>query len=62
LVYIQDSKLFYSNWTLNPRDETAEWKLPQEVSGISQVGGIPALFVLNGTLHVICESADYGLI
>jgi 1-phosphatidylinositol phosphodiesterase len=58
LVYIQDSKLFYSNWTLNPRDETAEWKLPQEVSGISQVGGIPALFVLNGTLHVICESAD----
>jgi 1-phosphatidylinositol phosphodiesterase len=58
LVYIQESKLFYSSWALNPRDETAEWKLPQEVSGISQVGGIPALFVLNGTLHVICESAD----
>jgi 1-phosphatidylinositol phosphodiesterase len=58
LVFIQESKLYFSNWTLNPRDETAEWKLPQEVSGISQVGGIPALFVLDGTLHVICESAD----
>jgi len=58
LVFIQDSNLYYSVWTLNPRDETAVWTPPQEVSGLSQVGGIPALFVLNSVLHVLCESND----
>jgi 1-phosphatidylinositol phosphodiesterase len=58
LVFIQGAILYYSIWTWNPRNDTAAWSLPQEVSGISKVAGIPALFVLNGTLHAICGSND----
>jgi len=57
LVFIQDSDLYYLIWTMNPRDQTAVWSHPQEVSGISQVGGIPAMFVLQGKLHVLCSSS-----
>lgn len=56
LVFIENSSLYYSIWTWNPRNNTAVWSLPQEVSGISQVGGIPAMFVLKGALHVLCSS------
>jgi 1-phosphatidylinositol phosphodiesterase len=58
LVFIQDANLYYSIWSLNPRDNSSVWSPPQEVSGINQVGGIPALFVLKGNLHVICASND----
>ncbi len=58
LVFIQDAKLFYSIWAVNRDDDTSAWKYPQEVSGIKEVGGIPALFNLEGTMHVICESKD----
>ena len=58
LVFIQNSSLFYSIWALNPRDDTAVWTMPQELSGINQVGGIPAMFVLRGTLHVLCSSEE----
>jgi 1-phosphatidylinositol phosphodiesterase len=58
LVFIEKQNLHYSTWTWNPRSDTAVWSLPQEVSGISQVGGIPAMFVLQGALHVLCSSKD----
>lgn len=57
LVYIQGTYLYYSTWTLDSEDQPV-WKYPQEVSGISKVSGIPALFVLNGDLHVLCASSD----
>ncbi|CAD6441968.1 5a78893d-77e9-4957-9b69-613c3515da26 [Sclerotinia trifoliorum] len=57
LVYIQNSYLYYSTWTLDSENKPI-WKYPQEVSGISKVSGIPALFVLNGDLHVLCSSLD----
>ncbi|KAB8304492.1 hypothetical protein EYC80_003881 [Monilinia laxa] len=57
LVYIQDAYLYYSTWTLDSEDQPV-WKYPQEVSGISKVSGVPALFVLNGDLHVLCASSD----
>ena len=40
------------------REESGTWTAQQEVSGISKVAGIPALFVLEGTLHVLCGSQD----
>jgi 1-phosphatidylinositol phosphodiesterase len=58
LAFIQNSTLYYSMWEVKPQDHTASWTYPQEVSGISKVQGIPALFVLDGTLHVICGSND----
>ena len=58
LVFIQDDKLIYSLWSCDADDGTWNWKYPQEVSGIMKVGGIPALFVLEGSLHVVCESLD----
>ena len=58
LVFVQDANLYYSIWTWNPRDDTALWSLPQEVSGIKQVRGIPAMFILNNTLHVLCSEND----
>jgi 1-phosphatidylinositol phosphodiesterase len=58
LAFLQDSNLYYSTWTLNPRDEAATWKQPQEVNGIKEVGGIPALFVLDGKLHILCSAND----
>lgn len=58
LVFIQNTTLYYSLWTLNPHNDTAVWSMPQEMGGISQVRGIPAMFVLNGTLHVLCSSND----
>jgi 1-phosphatidylinositol phosphodiesterase len=58
LVFIQDANLYFSIWTWNPRDDTSVWSLPQEVSGISQVRGIPAMFILNGNLHVLCSAND----
>lgn len=57
LTFIQDGTLYYSIWHHLPRDETAVWALPQTVCDV-QVGGIPALFVLDGTLHVLCASSD----
>ncbi|TGO12147.1 hypothetical protein BTUL_0094g00350 [Botrytis tulipae] len=57
LVYIQNSYLYYSTWTLGSEDQP-EWKYPQEVSGISKVSGIPAVFVLNGDLHALCSSTE----
>jgi 1-phosphatidylinositol phosphodiesterase len=58
LVFIQDANMYYSIWTWNPRDDTAVWSLPQEVSGITQVRGIPALFILQNKLHVLCSAND----
>ena len=58
LVFIQESKLYFSIWTWNPRDDSTIWSLPQEVSGIKKVRGIPAMFVLRGTLHVLCSEND----
>ncbi|KAF4630330.1 hypothetical protein G7Y89_g7809 [Cudoniella acicularis] len=59
LVFIQSDNLYYSILAFHPRGkDDAVWSPPQEVSGISQVGGIPALFVLNGVLHVLCSSKD----
>jgi 1-phosphatidylinositol phosphodiesterase len=58
LVYIHNDTLYYSLWVVNPRDGNKSWTQPQEVSGISKVRGIPALFVLDGTLHVVCSSDD----
>ncbi|KAF8863867.1 phosphatidylinositol-specific phospholipase [Acephala macrosclerotiorum] len=58
LVFLQDSNLYYSIWAVNPQDKTTTWSPIQEVSGIKQVTGIPALFVLNSTLHVFCGSND----
>jgi 1-phosphatidylinositol phosphodiesterase len=58
LVFIQDAKLYFSMWTWNPRDDSTAWSFPQELSGIAQVSGIPAMFVLNGTLHVLCSAND----
>ena len=58
LVFIQESSMYYSIWTWNPRDDSAVWSLPQEVSGITQVRGIPAMFVLESKLHVLCSSND----
>lgn len=57
LVYIQNTYLYYSTWTLDSEDQPV-WKYPQEVSGINKVSGIPAMFVLNGDLHVLCASSD----
>ena len=57
LAFIQDGTLYYSTWNLLPRDETAVWVRPRTVCGV-QVGGVPALFVLNGTLHILCASSD----
>jgi 1-phosphatidylinositol phosphodiesterase len=58
LVFVHESTLLYSCWTLDPRSDTASWNPPQEVSGISKVRGVPALFVLDGILHVICSADD----
>jgi len=58
LVFIQNTNLYYSIWSVNPQDDTSVWSPPQEVSGINQVGGIPALFVLKDVLHVLCASND----
>jgi len=58
LVFIQNANLYYSIWSFNPRDESPVWSHPQEVSGLNQVEGLPALFVLKGALHVICASND----
>lgn len=60
LVFIKDYTMYYSLWQQNPQQglEEAAWTYPQEVSGISKVSGIPALFVLNGTLHVLCSSTS----
>ncbi|KUJ15449.1 phosphatidylinositol-specific phospholipase [Mollisia scopiformis] len=58
LVFVQDNNLYYSIWAVNPQDETTTWTPVQDVSGIKQVSGIPALFVLDGTLHVLCSSND----
>ena len=58
LVFIQNATLYFSIWTWNPRNDDAVWSLPQEVSGISQVRGIPAMFILGGELHVLCSADD----
>ena len=58
LVFIQNASLYFSIWTWNPRNDNASWSLPQEVSGISQVRGIPAMFILEGELHVLCSAND----
>lgn len=58
LVFVQNDNLYYSIWAVNPQDETTTWTPVQELSGIKTVTGIPALFVLNGTLHVLCGSND----
>ncbi|TAQ85186.1 hypothetical protein B7494_g6491 [Chlorociboria aeruginascens] len=57
LTFIQDTSLYYSIWAFRP-DGYPVWSIPQETSGISQIRGIPALFVLDGTLHVLCGSND----
>lgn len=58
LVFVQNNNLYYSIWAVNPQDDTTTWTPVQEVSGIKTVTGIPALFVLNNTLHVLCGAND----
>jgi 1-phosphatidylinositol phosphodiesterase len=58
LVFLQNQSLFFSTWTWNTRDDTAVWSVPEELSGISRLGGIPAMFVLQGKLHVLCSSTE----
>lgn len=58
LVFIHDLTMYYSLWALDPRDKDPSWNPPQGVSGISKVRGIPALFTLDGRLHVVCSSDD----
>lgn len=58
LVFIENATMYFSIWTWNPRDDSTAWSFPQEVSGITQVRGIPAMFVLENKLHVLCSSND----
>lgn len=58
LVFIQDAKLYFSIYTWNPRDDSTVWSVPQEVSGLSEVRGLPAMFILDGKLHVLCSAND----
>ncbi|KAG0645378.1 Phosphatidylinositol-specific phospholipase C [Hyphodiscus hymeniophilus] len=58
LVFIQDASMYFATWTWNPHNDSIVWSLPQEVSGISEVRGIPAMFILDGELHVLCSAND----
>ncbi|KAK0718159.1 PLC-like phosphodiesterase [Lasiosphaeria miniovina] len=61
-----NGKLYYTAWTTsNPHPSSASdiggaWSDPKAVSSgdIETFRGIPALFVTNGTLHLLCASAS----
>lgn len=58
LAFLQGESVYYSTWTWNARDNTATWSMPEELSGISRLTGIPAMCILEGKLHVMCSSAE----
>lgn len=54
LAYIgPDQRLSYNQWDA----DSQSWSPTQNICG-GQFQGKPALFVLNGALHVLCEAAD----
>lgn len=48
-----DQRLSYTQWDA----DSQAWSPTQDICG-GQFQGKPALFVLNGALHVLCEAAD----
>ncbi|OIW32181.1 phosphatidylinositol-specific phospholipase [Coniochaeta ligniaria NRRL 30616] len=65
LVFIRDACLYYQIWTTSTADPTSAsqrqgfWSEPTRLRDDGQTfSGIPALFAINGVLHVLCGSSD----
>lgn len=65
LVFMRNSRLCYLVWTnpiahpASPAEQRGNWSEPAAVRDDGQTfQGIPALFVVNGVLRLLCGSAD----
>jgi 1-phosphatidylinositol phosphodiesterase len=52
LVYLSDTKLYYVVWSLYSQ----QWAAPKPLAPERTFSGVPALFVLDGVLHVLCQT------
>ncbi|KAK3687514.1 phosphatidylinositol-specific phospholipase [Podospora appendiculata] len=65
LAFLKGTVLYYAVWTNSTAhppsasDPTGAWSEPVRVTETSQAfDGIPALFVINGVLHLLCGAAS----
>lgn len=65
LVYLRNNHLYYLIWTnstahsTSASDPQGAWSEPISLAdGRQSFSGIPALFAINGVLHVLCGSSD----
>lgn len=65
LIFIREGRLYYLTWTNSTAHPTSAsepqgfWAEPVSLCGDWQTfSGIPALFAIDGVLHVLCESSD----
>jgi hypothetical protein len=65
LVYLKDGQLYYVIWTNSTAHPTSasnpsgSWSAPHLLAKVGQkFSGIPALFVIDGVLHMLCTTAD----
>ncbi|KAK2067733.1 hypothetical protein P8C59_001446 [Phyllachora maydis] len=56
LVYLHDAKLYTVFWSNSASNPTGHWSAPVAVAQESTFAGIPALFVLDGVLHLLCAT------